>query len=109
MTLEHLEAATPAARLSGGEAMRVALAGAFVSGADWLILDEPRNHLDHARRRDLLEQLQRWRGGLLVVSHARRLLESIARINEFSGLGTRTYGGGYSFYAAIKAHERAMA
>src|SRR3546814_8090948 len=52
MTLEHLEAATPAARLSGGEAMRVALAGAFVSGADWLILDEPSNPLDHARRRD---------------------------------------------------------
>src|SRR3546814_18574891 len=41
MTLEHLEAATPAARLSGGEAMRVALPGAFVSGHEWLLLDEP--------------------------------------------------------------------
>src|SRR3546814_15521576 len=64
--------------------MRVALAGAFVSGADWLILDEPSNHLDHARRRDLIEQLRRWRGGLVVVSHDRRLLESMARIIERS-------------------------
>src|SRR3546814_2568924 len=109
MTLEHLEAATPAARLSGGEAMRVALAGAFVSGADWLILDEPSNHLDHARRRDLIEQLRRWRGGLVVVSHDRRLLESMARIIELSDLGLRSYGGGYSLYADIKAQERALA
>src|SRR3546814_5342586 len=89
--------------------MRVALAGAFVSGADWLILDEPSNHLDHARRRDLIEQLRRWRGGLVVVSHDRRLLESMARIIELSDLGLRSYGGGYSLYADIKAQERALA
>src|SRR3546814_9390964 len=89
--------------------MRVALAGAFVAGADWLIHDGPSNHLDHARRRDLIEQLQRWRGGLVVVSHDRRLLESMARIIELSDLGLRSYGGGYSLYADIKAHERALA
>src|SRR3546814_20716800 len=59
--------------------------------------------------RDLIEQLRRWRGGLVVVSHDRRLLESMARIIELSDLGLRSYGGGYSLYADIKAQERALA
>ena len=45
---------TPATRLSGGEAMRVALAGAWLSSADFLVLDEPGNHLDLGARRRLL-------------------------------------------------------
>src|SRR3546814_10594917 len=59
--------------------------------------------------RDLSEQRRRWRGGLVVVSHDRRLLESMARIIELSDLGLRSYGGGYSLYADIKAQERALA
>lgn len=109
MQLGQLQADTPAVQLSGGEAMRVALAGAFVADADWLILDEPSNHLDAEHRRDLIEQLRRWPGGLIVVSHDRVLLESMRRIVELSDLGLRSYGGGYSFYAAAKAQERALA
>ena len=43
--LEHVRVDTPAQTLSGGEASRVALSGAMLSGADFLILDEPSNHL----------------------------------------------------------------
>ncbi|NGY04996.1 ABC-F family ATP-binding cassette domain-containing protein [Solimonas terrae] len=109
MQLGHLQADSAAMHLSGGEAMRVALAGALVSDADWLILDEPTNHLDARHRRDLITQLQRRSGGLIVVSHDRLLLESMARIVELSDLGLRSHGGGYSFYAERKAHERAVA
>ncbi len=106
--LDDLHAETPAMQLSGGEAMRVALVGAFLSSADMLILDEPSNHLDRAHRRWLFEQLQQWRGSLIVVSHDRQLLEIMDRIVELSALGLRSYGGGYSFYAQTKAAERAQ-
>lgn len=107
--LPRLRHDTPAAHLSGGEAMRVALAGAFLSGADLLILDEPSNHLDREHRLALREQLQRWGGGLIVVSHDRELLETMERIVELSALGLRSYGGGYRFYAHARTQEREQA
>lgn len=107
--LGRYDAATPATALSGGEAMRVALLGAMLSGADFLILDEPSNHLDRPSRQALIAQLQRWTGGLLVVSHDRQLLNAMARIVELSPSGLRSYGGNYDFYAACKAQERQAA
>jgi len=97
--LPHLRPGTPAASLSGGEAMRVSLIAAWLSSASFLILDEPSNHLDRANRLALQAQLQRWPYGLLVISHDRELLEQMERIVELSPLGLRSYGGGYSFYA----------
>jgi ATPase subunit of ABC transporter with duplicated ATPase domains len=107
--LPGLAPARAAATLSGGEAMRVALAGAFLSEADVLILDEPSNHLDAPQRQRLHAQLAQWPKGLLVISHDRRLLDTVARIEELSPHGLRTYGGGYGLYAQCKAEERAQA
>ncbi|PJX27878.1 ABC transporter ATP-binding protein [Advenella sp. S44] len=104
--LSHLEADTPASILSGGEVMRVSLIGAMLSDADFLILDEPSNHLDRPNRQAQIEQLQRWPRGLIVVSHDRQLLESMECIVELSSQGLHSYGGNYSFYAETKAHER---
>ncbi|AIZ34077.1 ABC-F family ATP-binding cassette domain-containing protein [Pseudomonas parafulva] len=103
--LTYLDARTPASALSGGEAMRVALIGAFLSEADFLILDEPSNHLDRPSREALIAQLQQWTRGLLVVSHDRHLLDTMARIVELSSLGLRSYGGNHNFYAQCKALE----
>lgn len=99
----------PAAALSGGQAMRVALAGAALSEADFLILDEPSNHLDSEARDALIAQLLAWTGGLLVVSHDRALLEHMECIVELSPQGLRSYGGNYSFYEQARAGERAAA
>lgn len=107
--LDHLEATTPASVLSGGEAMRVALMGAMLSNADFLILDEPSNHLDRPSRQALIEQLQRWSRGLIVVSHDRQLLDTLERIVELAPTGLRSYGGNYTFYAEAKAHEQQSA
>ena len=103
--LAHLTLSTPASALSGGEAMRVALLGAFLSKVDLLILDEPTNHLDHQHRLALHEQLQQWPEGLLVISHDRALLENMERIVELSPQGLTSYGGGYSFYAQAKTGQ----
>ncbi len=99
----------PVAALSGGEAMQVALAGAWLSQADFLILDEPSNHLDRGARARLCEQLQGWPRGLLVVSHGRALLDTMARIVELSPRGLRSYGGGHALYARQRAHVQAQA
>lgn len=107
--LTHLDASTPAGVLSGGEAMRVALIGAQLSDADFLILDEPSNHLDGYSRRALIEWLHHWNRGLLVISHDRQLLARMDRIVELSSLGLRSYGGNYAFYAQAKAQEQQSA
>jgi len=100
---------TPVASLSGGEAVRVALIGATLFDPDFLILDEPSNHLDAAGRAALLRQLQAWPKGLLVISHDRELLDAMERIVELSGDGLRSYGGNYTFYEEARRQEQAAA
>ncbi|MDR2178830.1 MAG: ATP-binding cassette domain-containing protein [Synergistaceae bacterium] len=107
--LGHLTPDTPVSTLSGGECTRVSLVGAFLSGADFLILDEPTNHLDAQSKRSLMEYLKTWKGGLLVVSHDRELLEQMERVVELSQGGLKSYGGSYSFYSEAKAQERLAA
>jgi len=107
--LGHLDAYTPTRQLSGGEVARVAFAGALLSEADFLILDEPSNHLDRDARRSLIDQLQRWPKGLIVISHDRELLRQMERIVELSPFGLRSYGGNYDLYAMRSEQERADA
>lgn len=104
-----LEPERSASTLSGGEAMQVALAGVWLSDADFLILDEPTNHLDVIQRKCLLARLREWKRGLLVVSHDRVLLEAMQRIEELSPHGLRSYGGPYSFYSRCREEEREQA
>jgi ATPase subunit of ABC transporter with duplicated ATPase domains len=107
--LSGLRAEVPASRLSGGEITRAGIAGALLSDADVLILDEPSNHLDHGNRQALLDQLRQWPRGLIVISHDRSLLDGMQRIVELSDTGLRSYGGSYRFYAEVRAQERAAA
>jgi ATPase subunit of ABC transporter with duplicated ATPase domains len=105
--LEHLDAQRPAASLSGGELTRVALLGGWLADADVLVLDEPTNHLDRPHRQALQRQLQDWRGGLLVVSHDRELLDGLPRIVELSPAGLADFAGNYTFY--VQSREAAQA
>lgn len=107
--LGYLEPDSRTDCLSGGEAMRVALSGAMAADPDFLILDEPSNHLDTASRAALIQQLQQWPRGLLVISHDRSLLQNMERIVELSSLALRSYGGNFTFYQQQKALENASA
>ncbi|AWL04197.1 ABC-F family ATP-binding cassette domain-containing protein [Massilia oculi] len=107
--LPQVDLDTPVAALSGGDAMRVALIGATLFDPDFLILDEPSNHLDAASRQALLRQLQAWPKGLLVISHDRELLNAMERIVELSGDGLRSYGGNYAFYEDARRQEQEAA
>lgn len=104
--LGHLNAHSRTDDLSGGERQRVALSGAWLSKADWLVLDEPSNHLDIGEQSKLAQQIDRWPGGLVLISHDRGLLEHVNEIVELSPLGLTVYGGNYSAYAAARELEQ---
>lgn len=99
----------PAHDLSGGERMRAALCGAMLSDADFLLLDEPTNHLDAPGRDWLHQQLEQWRGGLLVASHDRQLLARMQRIVELTPGALHSYGGNYHDYRRQRDLEQQAA
>lgn len=107
--LPAMPADTPASALSGGQAMRVALLGAQLAQADFLILDEPSNHLDAAARSALAQRLQNWPGGLLLISHDRRLLAQMEVIAELSSHGLSLYSGSYGGYQQSQQQRTQLA
>ena len=65
------------ATLSPGERTRAELALLMARGTNCLVLDEPTNHLDMPAIEQLEFALDAWEGTLLLVTHDRRLLESV--------------------------------
>ena len=65
------------AELSVGERYRVRLACRLAERADLLLLDEPTNHLDAGGVEHLTAQLREWPGGVVIVTHDRRLLDDV--------------------------------
>ena len=95
--------------LSGGERTRVMLARVVLEAPDVLLLDEPTNNLDADGRAAIADLLQSWRGGVVVASHDRALLERVDRIVELSPVGVNVFGGGWSGFAAAREASRARA
>ncbi|HEX3333597.1 MAG TPA: ABC-F family ATP-binding cassette domain-containing protein [Acidimicrobiales bacterium] len=99
----------PAARLSGGQEARVALAATLLARFDVTLLDEPTNDLDFDGLARLEEMVARRRGGLVIVSHDRAFLDrsvtDVLELDEHTR-GGRLYGGGWSGYLAERAADR---
>ncbi len=79
--------------LSGGERTRVGIARLVIEAPDLLLLDEPTNNLDLAGRAAIRALVRDWRGGVLVASHDRELLDEVDRILELTAIGARSFGG----------------
>jgi ATP-binding cassette, subfamily F, member 3 len=68
----------PVGRFSGGEKARLTLALLVARRPNLLLLDEPTNHLDIDMRHALNVALQTFEGGMVIVSHDRHLIKTVA-------------------------------
>ncbi len=94
----------PLNEFSGGWRMRVILAKLLLEKPDLLMLDEPTNHLDLPSIKWVEQYLKSYEGAVVVVSHDRKFLDSMAEIVvEVSQQKLTTYNGNYSFYLEEKA------
>ena len=91
--------------ISGGEKHRMMLSKMMLEGGNFLVLDEPSNHLDLEAIVALGEGLLEFKGNVICVSHDRELLDAFAsRIIEIHADGTITdFKGSYEEYAESKA------
>ena len=89
----------PIIRLSGGERGRLSLLKLTLEKSNFLILDEPTNHLDIQSREVMEEYLSDYPGTLLIVSHDRYFLDTLAdRVIEITPEGLVSHAGNYSDY-----------
>jgi len=97
----------PLAEFSGGWRMRAALAALLLQDPTVLVLDEPTNHLDLPAMEWLEDYLERFRGGLVVVSHDRVFLDRVAReVRELDAERLTAYAMGFTAFLEAREQQR---
>ena len=83
-------------KLSGGEKVRIILMKLIQKDINFLILDEPTNHIDIDTREILEEALKEYKGTVLFVSHDRFFINAIAnRVLNIENYKIKSYYGNY--------------
>ncbi len=89
--------------MSGGQLKRIALAQVLVTPCDILILDEPTNHLDNDLIIWLEKYLQKWKKGLLMVTHDRYFLQRVCnKMMELDFGNIYLYDANYELFLELK-------
>jgi ATPase subunit of ABC transporter with duplicated ATPase domains len=95
------------ASLSGGQRRRVDLMRVLYEQPGTMVLDEPTNHLDKAAKRWLFDELEAFRGTVLVISHDLPLLDrSIDRVLALRDGQLREYRGNYTKFLMLEEERR---
>ncbi|KAL5534704.1 hypothetical protein ACEPAG_1168 [Sanghuangporus baumii] len=89
------------ATLSGGQKSRVAFAALSLMRPHILLLDEPTNHLDIEGLDALMAALNKWNGGVIIISHDERFITSVAKELWVCGGGTVT-----KFNGDVEAYKK---
>jgi ATPase subunit of ABC transporter with duplicated ATPase domains len=97
------DAFKPLSHLSGGETARLIIGGMMLCNYNFLVMDEPNNHLDLEAVSALAWALQDFKGTVIVASHDRGLLdESVTKIIAFKDKGPQFFDGPLEEY--LKSH-----
>ncbi|MDN3427360.1 ABC-F type ribosomal protection protein [Microbacterium sp. APC 3898] len=93
--------------LSGGEKLKVRLSAGFAQNAHLLLLDEPTNHLDGGSIELLMDQIRKYPGTLILVSHNRHFLDAVAtKIWSLENRKLIEHRGNYSSYMEARQQKR---
>lgn len=90
--------------LSGGEKVLLKLAALIQNEVNFLVLDEPTNHIDIETREMLEEALLNFTGTLLFISHDRYFINKIA--NKIVHVQDKKFTSFYGNYDDYKQHEK---
>ncbi len=89
--------------LSGGQQKILVLSVAFSISPDFILLDEPENHLDIVSRLALTHLMAEFRGAIIFISHDRLIIDKIAtKVGEITGGKLYISEGGYDDYIQMK-------
>ncbi len=103
------EVETLLGQLSGGERVRLALCKMFYTRPNFLILDEPTNHMDIPGKEALERMLKEYSGTVLFVSHDRYFIREVATgILDFANGEVTQYPFGYDEYLLERAKRSGM-
>ncbi len=92
--------------LSGGEKSRLSLAKMLLKPTNFLILDEPTNHIDITTKKILKDALLDYTGSLLIVSHDRDFLDGlVSRVYELKNDNIHVYLGSFKDFLEKKESD----
>ncbi|MER2058389.1 MAG: ribosomal protection-like ABC-F family protein [Niallia sp.] len=94
-------------KMSGGEKLKARLARGFAVESDLLLLDEPTNHLDELSMELLQEQIKKYKGTIILVSHDRYFLDAVTtKIWSIESKKLIEHKGNYSSYMEAREQKR---
>lgn len=89
--------------LSGGQRRLLKLVSAFMQQPEVLILDEPTNYLDERATNYLVEQIKKFSGACLLVSHDRWFLDqTVSKVLELEHRTVTEYSGNFTVFRETK-------
>nr|CAD7438052.1 unnamed protein product [Timema bartmani] len=92
--------------LSGGQKSRVAFSRMCMGAPNFLVLDEPTNHLDIESIEALGKAINKYTGGVILVSHDERLIRMVCKELWVCGGGSvHSIEGGFDEYRRIVEQE----